>query len=218
MSTRFVSKRQSIAPGSRLCGERQGISALESGLVKAKLELLPDSALSERELQQRAYEQSHYATERHKGQRSRFHMYIKTGLGGSFRGDNKSCLHYLATSQLLLQASARVEVFHPHVACTRLVVSLTVEFGDSILQIKLTSVVLSGSRGFGRHFVRHKPVGPCVAVTNEMPWFHARQKTKAANQMEEQVNTYLEASKLCGGSPSTCISCMATGSRYQRTT
>ena len=47
MSTRFVSKRQSIAPGSRLCGERQGISALESGLVKAKLELLPDSALSE---------------------------------------------------------------------------------------------------------------------------------------------------------------------------
>ena len=40
MSTRFVSKRQSIAPGSRLCGERQGISALESGLVKAKLELL----------------------------------------------------------------------------------------------------------------------------------------------------------------------------------
>ena len=155
MSTRFVSKRQSIVPGACFSGEWLGISALESGLVKAKLELLPDSSLSERELQQRAYEQSYNATERHKDQRSRFHMYIKTGLGGSFKGDNKSCLHYLATSQLLLQASARVEVFHPHVARTRLVVSLTVEFGDSILQIRLTSVVLSGSRGFGRHFVRH---------------------------------------------------------------
>ena len=40
MSTRFVSKRQSIAPGPLLIGEWQDISALESGLVKAKLELL----------------------------------------------------------------------------------------------------------------------------------------------------------------------------------
>ena len=40
MSTRFVSKRQSIAPGSLLSGEWQGISVLEGGLVKAKLELL----------------------------------------------------------------------------------------------------------------------------------------------------------------------------------
>ena len=67
-----------------------GISALESGLVKANLELFPDSPLSERGLQQRAYEQSYNATERHKDQRSRFHVYIKTGLGGSFKGDHKS--------------------------------------------------------------------------------------------------------------------------------
>ena len=40
MSTRFVSKRQRVAPGSLLSGEWQGISALESGLVQAKLELL----------------------------------------------------------------------------------------------------------------------------------------------------------------------------------
>ena len=40
-----------------------------------------------------------------------------------------------------------------------------------------------------------------MAVANEMPWFHARQKIKAANQMEEQVKTYLEASKLGDGSP-----------------
>ena len=40
MSTRFVSKRQRIAPGSLLNGAWQSISALESGLVKAKLELL----------------------------------------------------------------------------------------------------------------------------------------------------------------------------------
>ena len=90
MSTRFVSKRQSIVPGSCFSGECLGISDLESGLVKAKLELLPDIPLSEGELQQRAYEQSYNATERHKDQRSRFHMYIKTGLGGSFKDDNKS--------------------------------------------------------------------------------------------------------------------------------
>ena len=40
MSTLFVSKRLSIAPGARLSGEWQDISAWESGLVKAKLELL----------------------------------------------------------------------------------------------------------------------------------------------------------------------------------
>ena len=40
MSTRFVSKRQSIAPSSLLSGEWQDISDLETGLVKAKLELL----------------------------------------------------------------------------------------------------------------------------------------------------------------------------------
>ena len=40
MSTLFVSKRLSIAPSARLSGEWQDISAWESGLVKAKLELL----------------------------------------------------------------------------------------------------------------------------------------------------------------------------------
>ena len=40
MSTLFVSKRLRIAPSARLRGERQDISAWESGLVKAKLELL----------------------------------------------------------------------------------------------------------------------------------------------------------------------------------
>ena len=40
MSTRFVSKRQSIAPSSLLNGEWQDISALEIGLVRTKLELL----------------------------------------------------------------------------------------------------------------------------------------------------------------------------------
>ena len=40
MSTLFVSKRLSIAPSARLSGEWQDISASESGLVKAKLELL----------------------------------------------------------------------------------------------------------------------------------------------------------------------------------
>ena len=40
MSTRFVSKRQRVAPGSLLSGEWQDISALERGLVNAKLELL----------------------------------------------------------------------------------------------------------------------------------------------------------------------------------
>ena len=105
MSTRFVSKRQSIVPGSCFSGEWQDISALESGLVKAKLELLPDSSLTERELQQRDYEQGYNATKRHKDQRSRFHMYIKAGFGGSFKGDSKPCKHYLATGQLLLQAS-----------------------------------------------------------------------------------------------------------------
>ena len=40
MSTLFVSKRLSIAPSDRLSGELQYISAWESGLVKAKLELL----------------------------------------------------------------------------------------------------------------------------------------------------------------------------------
>ena len=44
-----------------------------------------------------------------------------------------------------------------------------------------------------------------------------RPKLMAANQMEEQVKRYLEASKLCNRSPSACISCMATGSRYQGT-
>ena len=106
MSTRFVSKRQSIVPGSCFSGEWQGISVLESGLVKAKLELLPDSSLTERELQQRDYEQGYNATKRHKDQRSRFHMYITAGVGGSFKGDSKPCLHYLATCQLLPQASA----------------------------------------------------------------------------------------------------------------
>ena len=64
------------------------------------------SCLTKRELQQRDYEQGDNATKRHKGQRSRFHMYIKAGLGGNFKGDNKPCLHYLATCQLLPQASA----------------------------------------------------------------------------------------------------------------
>ena len=64
------------------------------------------NCLTKRELQQRDYEQGDNATKRHKGQRSRFHMYIKAGFGGNFKGDNKPCLHYLATSQLLLQASA----------------------------------------------------------------------------------------------------------------
>ena len=54
MSTRFVSNRQSIVPGSCFSGEWLGISDLESGLVKAIPELLTDSSLSERELQQRA--------------------------------------------------------------------------------------------------------------------------------------------------------------------
>ena len=40
MSTLFVSKRLSIAPGARLSGEWQDISAWGSGLVKTKLELL----------------------------------------------------------------------------------------------------------------------------------------------------------------------------------
>ena len=40
MSTLFVSKRLSTAPNARLSGEWQDISAWESGLVKAKLELL----------------------------------------------------------------------------------------------------------------------------------------------------------------------------------
>ena len=40
MSTLFVRKRLSNAPGARLSGEWQDISAWESGLVKAKLELL----------------------------------------------------------------------------------------------------------------------------------------------------------------------------------
>ena len=40
MSTRFVSNRQSTAPGSLLSGEWQDISALGSGLAKATLELL----------------------------------------------------------------------------------------------------------------------------------------------------------------------------------
>ena len=40
MSTLFVSKRLSTAPNARLSGEWQDISALESGLVRAKLELL----------------------------------------------------------------------------------------------------------------------------------------------------------------------------------
>ena len=40
MSTLFVSKRLSIAPSARASGEWQDISAWESGLVKAKLELL----------------------------------------------------------------------------------------------------------------------------------------------------------------------------------
>ena len=44
-----------------------------------------------------------------------------------------------------------------------------------------------------------------------------RPQIMAANQMEEQVKRYLEASKRCNGSPSACISGMATGSRYQRT-
>ena len=40
MSTLFVSKRLSIAPGARLSGEWQDISDWESGLVKTNLELL----------------------------------------------------------------------------------------------------------------------------------------------------------------------------------
>ena len=40
MSTLFVSKRLSIAPGARFSGDWQDISAWENGLVKAKLELL----------------------------------------------------------------------------------------------------------------------------------------------------------------------------------
>ena len=40
MPTLFVSKRLSIAPGARLSGEWQYISAWENGLVKANLELL----------------------------------------------------------------------------------------------------------------------------------------------------------------------------------
>ena len=45
MPTLFASKRLSVTPGALLHGEWQYISALESGLVKAQLELLPDTAM-----------------------------------------------------------------------------------------------------------------------------------------------------------------------------
>ena len=80
-----------------------------------------------------------------------------------------------------------------------------------------TTHVASGSIAGCLEYVAFASVVCGTRVATTAARHATRPKLMAANQMEEQVKRYLEASKLCNRSPSTCISCMATGSRYQGT-
>ena len=80
-----------------------------------------------------------------------------------------------------------------------------------------TTHVASSSVAGGLEYVAFTSVVCGTRVATTAARHATRPKIMAANQMEEQVKRYLEASKLCNESPSACISCMATRSRYQGT-